>query len=566
MAGQRLPIAVLVFVGTCSLLVSVTQSSVKPVVKVQQGLIQGKILTSARSKNRFAGFLGIPYAKPPVGDLKFKAPEAPASWTGTRHATTEGSICAQRNELTRLLLGEDDCLFLNVFTPKLPDDNEDSLKPVMVFIHGGAFYFGSSSSRTYGADYLVEQGVVLVTINYRLGAQGFLSLENEEVPGNAGLKDQVMALRWVQQNIVQFGGDPGNVTLFGQSAGGVSVQYHMLSPMSKGLFHRAIAESGSVLNFWAFTNSSRRMAFRLGEKLGIRTDDPQELLNHLRSVDTLVLTKVSHEVLTPEEKPMSIGFPFLPTTDTASGGEVFLPAPPRELLDSGTLSTVPMIAGVTSHEGILALNVLKEHPESLDILDKEFERAIPEDFPVVRNTNKSQEISHKIRKFYFGNKRVSEETLLQFVNMITDVWFIKDINMAVKKIAAISTSPVYYYEFSFDGPFGIIKRIWGAENLPGAAHADELGYLFHMLLTSRIVLKPEHPAVVTQSRMVKLWTNFAKSGNPTPEEDPLLNVTWPSYTTEDPTYLNIDRELSLRNNLNKERLQFWEDLYKSVLL
>lgn len=308
------------------------------------------------------------------------------------------------------------------------------------------------------------------------------------------------------------------------------------------------------------------MAFRLGEKLGIRTDDPQELLKHLRNVDTLVLTKVSHEVLTPEEKPMSIGFPFLPTADRGYSGEVFLPAPPRELLDSGVLSPVPMIAGVTSHEGILALNVLKEHPDALDILDKEFERAIPEDFPVARNTNKSQEISQMIRKFYFGNKHVSEETLLQFVNMITDVWFMKDINTAVKKIAAISTSPVYYYEFSFDGPFGIIKRIWDAETLPGAAHADELGYLFHMLLTSRIVLEPEHPAVVTQSRMVKLWTNFAKSGNPTPAEDPLLNVTWAAYTPDEPTYLNIDQELSLQYDLNKDRLQFWEDLYKSVLL
>lgn len=432
----------------------------------------------------------------------------------------------------------------------------------MVLIHGGAFYFGSSNSGVYGADYLVEQGVVLVTINYRLGPQGFLSLENEEVPGNAGLKDQVMALRWVQQNIKQFGGDPDNVTIFGQSSGSASVQYHMLSPMSKGLFHRAIAQSGSCLNSWAFTNSSRRMAFRLGEKLGIKTENPQELLNHLRSVDTKDLTKASHEVLVPEEKPMAFGFPFLPTIDSESAGEVFLPASPRQLLDSGNLNTVPMIAGVTSHEGILALNLLNDHADALDILEKEFERAVPAD--LARYSNNTQKISNMIKKFYFADQHVSEETLLQFVNMITDEWFMKDINAAVKKIAAVSTSPVYYYEFSFDGPFGIIKRLLGAEKLPGAAHADDLGYLFQMLLTSRIILGPSDPAILTQSRMVKLWTNFAKSGNPTPAEDPLLNVTWAPYTAEKPAYLNIDKELSLQYDLNKHRLQFWEDLYKSA--
>lgn len=148
----------------------------------------------------------------------------------------------------------------------------------MFWIHGGGFQFGSGNSFLYGPDYLIDEGVVLVTINYRLGALGFLSADVPEAPGNAGLKDQVLALKWVKDNIKEFGGNPDKVTIFGQSAGAASVHYLMLSPMAKGLFHGAIAQSGVALNPWAFTENTKNRAFKLGSVLGLETNDTQKLV------------------------------------------------------------------------------------------------------------------------------------------------------------------------------------------------------------------------------------------------------------------------------------------------
>ncbi|PSN44748.1 hypothetical protein C0J52_10738 [Blattella germanica] len=387
-----------------------------------------------------------------------KAPEPAEAWTGVRDATAEGSVCSQRNDLTKALTGQDDCLFLNVYTPK-----------VSIYL------------LVFGADYLVDSGVVLVTVNYRLGPQGFLSLENEEAPGNAGLKDQVMALRWVRDNIRQFGGDPDDVTIFGQSAGGASVH-------------------GSVLNPWSFRNSTLPFAFRLGALLGLKTEDVGELGAFLRKVDAMDLARAAHEVLTPEV-------------------------------------------------------ILNEHPDALEILDKEFERAVPLDLPVARKTDEERKVASQIKKFYFGGKPLSQDTMLQFIDLITDEWFLKDIDAAVSLLAKRTKNPLYYYQFSFSGEFGIIKRLLGADEYPGAAHADELGYLFRMLLTSRTDLPQDDPTMVTLSRMVKM--------NPTPEEDPLLNVTWPVFTKDGGDYLDIDKDLTVHRDLHKERLDFWRGLYNT---
>ncbi|CAG2067024.1 unnamed protein product, partial [Timema podura] len=153
----------------------------------------------------------------------------------------------------------------------------------MVYIHGGAFVSGSGSDTNNKPEYFLEQGIIVVYINYRLNIFGFLSLEGTDVSGNAGLKDQVAALRWVKNNIASFGGDPNSVTIFGESAGGASIHYQVLSPMSQGLFQRAISESGSALNPWAFHLNTQPYAFNLGSKLGLNTIDAQELATFLRS-------------------------------------------------------------------------------------------------------------------------------------------------------------------------------------------------------------------------------------------------------------------------------------------
>ncbi|CAH1237234.1 unnamed protein product [Diabrotica balteata] len=225
-----------------------------PIVQLAEGKISGGTRTDLNGE-KFHSFLCIPYGKAPIGELRFKAPLPVEPWEGVKEVITEDKIAFQKNILLNTYIGQEDCLSLHVFTRKLPSE-ETKLKPVMVFIHGGGFVQGSHETTTYGPEHLMTEDIVLVTITYRLGLLGFLSLKDEslDVPGNAGLKDQVLALKWIQRNIKNFNGDSNNVTIFGESAGGASVEYLLLSPSTKGLFHKAIVQSGSTLNPWALTN------------------------------------------------------------------------------------------------------------------------------------------------------------------------------------------------------------------------------------------------------------------------------------------------------------------------
>jgi para-nitrobenzyl esterase len=220
-------------------------------VKTEQGKVHGKTINDGKVK----AFLGLPYAAPPVGNLRWKAPEAPAKWKGERDATKFGAHCAQGRVFDDMVFQDsgpsEDCLFLNVYAPA--DAMDESNYPVMFWIHGGGYSGGASSEPRHNGDFLPLKGVVLVTINYRLGVFGFLATsdlakEGNGTAGNYGLLDMVAALQWVRDNIRKFGGNPDNVTIFGESAGSFAVSTLMASPMAKGLFTKAIGESGGAFS------------------------------------------------------------------------------------------------------------------------------------------------------------------------------------------------------------------------------------------------------------------------------------------------------------------------------
>uniref|UniRef100_A0A1Y1LSP7 Carboxylic ester hydrolase n=1 Tax=Photinus pyralis TaxID=7054 RepID=A0A1Y1LSP7_PHOPY len=208
-----------------------------PIVVIKSGKLRGKVEIDYCG-GKYYSFRGIPYAKPPIGNLRFKAPLPPDQWSGIRDAVKHQSECCCRDLMFNQIIGSEDCLYLNVYTPQIHCESMH-LKPVMFWIHGGGFVRGSGNSDTYGPDFLITQDVVIVTINYRLGILGFLNFEDPslDVPGNAGLKDQVMGLKWVRENIANFGGDPSNVTIFGESAGAASVHLLMLSPLARGFIY-----------------------------------------------------------------------------------------------------------------------------------------------------------------------------------------------------------------------------------------------------------------------------------------------------------------------------------------
>ncbi|TGZ48392.1 Carboxylic ester hydrolase [Temnothorax longispinosus] len=206
----------------------------RPIVTVNQGKLQGILEENLLGSHHYFSFKGIPFAAPPVGELRFKDPEPPTPWEGIRDASKNSDICAQlEHSKTQVVVGSEDCLYLNICVPY--NVYRTTGNPVMVWIHGGGYVFGSGNDTHKRFDYLVKKDVILVSVNYRLGALGFLNLDHEVASGNQGLKDQVAALKWIKENIKAFGGDPNNITVFGVSAGSTCINLLMLSPLSKGI-------------------------------------------------------------------------------------------------------------------------------------------------------------------------------------------------------------------------------------------------------------------------------------------------------------------------------------------
>lgn len=348
----------------------------------------------------------------------------------------------------------------------------------MVFIHGGAFTFGSGNTFLYGPDYIVQEGVVLVTLNYRLGPLGFLSV-NGDTPGNAGLKDQVLALKWIQQNIASFGGNPHEVTIFGQSAGAASVHYLMLSPMAMGLFHRAICESGTALNTWARTDDGRERAFSLGRALGMHTNDSVQLLDYLRSVSPKDLVDAAPLTLTAEDVRNNIGLPFVPVIEKSWADEEwegtmealeeghFISEEPADLIRRGSFNQVPLMLGYNTHEAMLFIRRLRKDPSLIKSIDGDFGRLIPTNLnvPGGRYSEEGNEVSDGIRNFYLGaNRTVSNDTIEEMIQLLTDTMFAHGIVETAKLHTpkkSTSMANVFLYRFSFDGALGLYKRLLG---------------------------------------------------------------------------------------------------------
>ncbi|XP_067007367.2 esterase FE4 [Anabrus simplex] len=467
-------------------------------------------------------------------------------------------MCKQPPNVRNASGSDEDCLFLNVYTPELP--GSDSLKPVMVWIHGGGFLEGSGNRQSQDPQFLINKGIVYVSINYRLGIFGFLSTEDEVVPGNAGMKDQVLALRWVQQNIAAFGGDPNQVTIFGESAGGASIHYHMISPMSRGLFRSAIGQSGSSSNAWAVADKPRKNAFLVGKALGFTGESSQDLVDFLRNVspDELLMTSAATINVEDQFRLMDV-YHEVPTVEPVVEGETaFITEDPVTLLDKGKFYNVPYLTGVTSDEGIylVAAGIFQKN-RTLQEVDEDFLKTFKPELRMCREANCGDEMIPKIRSFYFGDKPLSNDTLGALIDVSTDMLFAEGVMHGVKKMSSISSAPVYLYQFSYDGGLNIMKKyLAGIINFPGAAHGDDLGYIFDF----GVQVSDDSLDAKVRSRMVTLWTNFVKTGNPTPEVTEEFPA-WLPYTSDATNYLDIGSQLQAKKDLHKRRMDFWDNLY-----
>ncbi|KAK9297565.1 hypothetical protein QLX08_008786 [Tetragonisca angustula] len=536
-----------------------------PTANVKNGTLSGLTMRTRKGRE-FAGFRGIPYALPPLGELRFEAPKPAAAWSGTRSAKEDAEICTQRNIYTYddEIVGGEDCLYLNVYTPKLPTE-DDRLKggyPVMIWLHGGGWVTGAGHSEFYHPKFLLDHDVVLVTVNYRLGPLGFLSTEDTTCPGNNGLKDQTMAFRWVHENIAAFGGDPNRVTIFGESAGGSSVHYHMMSDLSKGLFHRAISQSGTGHCPWALTRprSASKQAAKMAELLDCPSKNSKQLLACLRTRDAVDIIATDRSFQVFSYSPM---IPFRPVIEPVHPG-AFLTGEPTFLTKHGRLLDIPWMTGVTSQEGALKAPGLygRRNGELVKKLDKDFSNIAPITllFEETCPKGEMERVVSEIRKFYFGESPIDNSTRFNLIDMYSDAWFTHAAYTAIRDYFEKQSSPIYYYYFAYRGSASF-SRIFGDRNHNyGVSHADELQYLFpvgEQLFTDTPLSEKDHEMV---DIITSLWYNFANSGNPTPEVQG-QTPKWKPVRTRAFEYLHIGQDdVRMSENLIPERIKFWEDL------
>ncbi|XP_049803850.1 esterase FE4-like [Schistocerca nitens] len=510
-------------------------------VDTQEGTIRGRLAETYTGKPMFR-FEGIPYAEPPKWDLRFQPPVRKAAWSGVLDTLAASSKCTQ---YSKYATGFEDCLFINVYGPGAPQN--ETLKAVVVWIHGGCF---TSSSGTSGVPYyFVDSGVIFVTFNYRLGIFGFLSTGDEVVPGNMGLKDQVEALRWVQRNIAVFGGDPQRVTILGGSAGSASVQYHLLSPMSKGLFKNAIAMSGSALNPWAFSKNPSDRAIRYAKTLGYNGTTSTELLEFLKTIEARTLVVDRNSALSEEDSVSLFTCVWAPSIEPENDS-AFLTEEPQKIIAEGRFNKVPFMTGALDLEQLRQTqkNGVLSTEEQVSNLNENFEEIVGCD---IRLPTKEERLegARAVKQFYYNGSDITLDDSYTTALFDSHLFFVEGVDGMVRSMARYSTEPIYYYQFSFKGPLSAYPH--GA----GASHGDDLNHLFN-----RNTVEANSTSGIIQAQMTQMWVNFAKYDNPTPEVTSLVPLTWKQYDESTQFYLQITSPLSNGTNVFGPYMKFWHDL------
>ncbi|XP_023309806.1 venom carboxylesterase-6-like isoform X2 [Anoplophora glabripennis] len=523
-------------------------------VKTNNGFVQGFSRKMGNGKDIFI-YQGIPFAKPPLYNLRFMSPQPQTKWAGVLDARQQTQPCVQLMFRTTPITvnGVEDCLYLNTYSPIKPRSNETV--PVLYWIQGGSFLEGDVT--IYDPEYFVEENVIVVTANYRLGMFGFLSTEDEAAPGNYALKDQNAVLRWIRSNIKGFGGDPNRVTILGQSAGACSVMYHMVSPKSIGLFHGAIAMSGNSLSPWCLQRYPRNVARDISLHLGLSIENSTAFVEALRKMD-------SQQLMYGQVVPILVnlaqiyhnGLAFTPVIEY-NHKDAFVTESSYSLLEKGKFAKVPLIIGTTSMEFILFKNIISLIRPLLFVFDLS-PGLIPSGMNIP-SFSLRRIVGNKIRNRYFQAKSVFAATYDELLQYLSDVFFITSMQKSVELITRYS--PAYMYVFDYEGQIAIeslsLLNYHIARDVKGAGHAEDMVYLWKGLDMNR-------KERLVQNRLTKIWTNFIKYGNPTPIMDELLqNVTWPSITTPDSAiYLHIGESLTLRQDYRGSYKKFWADLFE----
>ncbi|XP_055855426.1 juvenile hormone esterase-like [Episyrphus balteatus] len=510
---------------------SIALAKDEPIVETSLGKLKGSVLKTSKN-HEFMAFRGIRYAQAPIGDKRFKAPVSVTTWGNSiLDATKDGYVCPQPRYPRESM--SEDCLVLNVYTRDL-----SASKTVMVYIHGGSNFLGTSHSELEsGPGLLMNQDIVLVTMNYRLGALGFLSTKNEDARGNYGYLDQVMALQWVQDHISNFGGNQKSVTIFGMSAGGMAVTLHMASPLSKGLFHKAIAMSGSATNH--FTVDNLHWTRKLAKLVSCPLYNSKNVVDCLRNVSW---EKIIDACKTYEP----YGFIDLKWNYEVDGH--FLLDTPTNVFAKGEFNKVPVMTGITKDE--LAFFNIYQHASNIGFLNDislNFEKYAPEVLTFELDKN-AVEKSKKIQKFYLKDKLIQDQPFGNFGEIFSDAI----IGHGVYRLVHLARKyvDVYYYRFDYSGKFSIFPDENGKPR--GVLHADDLQYIFKW--DERDL---DDSDVFMAERYGKWWASFSETGVPSD----VNGVKWLPSTKENVYCLYNDKEIQLGEEPFLERYRLWDELF-----
>ncbi|QDG94714.1 carboxylesterase family protein (plasmid) [Rhizobium sp. NIBRBAC000502774] len=505
-----------------------SSDTIRETVRTTDGPIAGASSPAGRA------FLGIPYAKAPVGPLRWRPPQPVTSWTAVRDATHTGSPCTQSIGLKvasggggGLVIGDEDCLYLNVYAPPATKLRPASALPVMVFLPGGAFILGSGDN--YDPSRLARtQDLLVVTVNYRLGAFGFLAhpaLRRESVSGgsgNFGLLDQQAALRWVQRNIAAFGGDPQNVTLIGESAGAWSACYQTVSPTAKGLFQRVILQSGSCTDMQSLVSSGE------AEQGGITFSSNLECVNVADVLGCLRRIPTSRIARAPATRRGIAG----PTSWGPVWGDVVVPLSPIEAFRTGRFHAVPAIIGSNLNEGRLFSLSVRSEAGYRARLQREFgghAARVLDRYPVQA----------------FGSPG------LAYAAVMTDSRFAcpsDDLRRAWRQHA-----PIYGYEFADPRPPFRLPRILTGHPM-GAYHASELAYVFGTPWALASPTRFTANQRVLSDRIMGAWGRFARGDRPLRK--------WPVITAAAPDILQLlpGEDRAVVDFRDRHSCEFWNGI------
>ncbi|XP_073967344.1 esterase B1-like [Choristoneura fumiferana] len=511
-------------------------SSGNPIVNTKLGIMRGKAATDGD----YNMFLGIPYAK--VNKTYPFGPALPyPRFESTFDAYDDSAICPQTEEFNHTIVGTLDCLHINIYVPD--SASAQNPLPVFVWIYGGSFRIGFAGRFLYGPSFLVRHDVIVVTFNYRVGPYGFMCLDIPEVPGNEGLKDQILALRWIKENIGAFGGDAAKVTISGNSGGGMSADFH-LHYGKEDLFKRIILQSG-VIAAITVGDGDPTAPLRIADQLNYTTNDVKDALSYLSTVNP-------HDVIAAAEEA---GVTFSPCIEKEfTNANNYVTVHPLNL-DVPRVKDIDVLIGFNNDE---MSAVYSSMPDAVFAASDFVLSSINGIFDFGDNEERLTQMREIVTHFYFGDEDITAELRQQVTDMGSDFGVNHGTLRTVKKYLDNEVENMYLYVLSYSGERNFVKHRLNLTG-GGAAHADEIGYLFDISYMEK-PLTPDDQLIV--DIMTYLWANLAKYGNPTPAVSELVPIEWPRVTKEKWHYIDINTELEVSTRPFHDRMAFLDLFFK----